>query len=93
MTPQFYTFTKSIRNFFSLHHAVLFIMIAGLLLSIAAYSLYETLLTQPPSTNDLIDTIGTFDQATVDKIKTLQDSGTQEASVALPSPRPNPFTE
>lgn len=93
MTPQIYTFSKSIREFFSLHHAVIFVMAAGLLLSAAAYSLYETLVAQPPSTNTPTNTIGTFDQATVDKIKTLKDSGTQKTSVTLPSPRPNPFTE
>lgn len=93
MTPQLYLFTKSIRSFFAHHHLVMFVAAVGLLLSYAAYSLYEVVIT--PAVSDVPRSqIDVFDEDTIKKINTLQDSGSLlGAELTLPSPRPNPFVE
>lgn len=92
MTPQLYTITKGLRSFLGLHHLVIFISIVGLLLSYAAYSLYEVI-ASPPEADVPSSTIDVFDQETINKIKKLQDSSTGSTTVTLPYPRSNPFVE
>lgn len=93
MTPQLYLFLKSIRSFFAHHHLVMFVAVVGLLLSYAAYSLYDVVINPelPEAPKSQIDV---FDEDTIKKINELQDNGSLTGTdLVLPSPRPNPFVE
>lgn len=80
-----------VKQFFTKHHAVLFISLITLLLSLAVYLLYMATLAKPAEAP--VSTITRFDQATVDRIKNLHDSSDSSNKLVFPSPRANPFTE
>jgi hypothetical protein len=90
MTPQLYQLVGSARVFFGRHHPVIFFAILGLSLAAAVFTLYQVL---PATSSGVTSTITGFDEATVQKIKQLHDSGTTNTTITLPSPRPNPFVE
>lgn len=95
MTPQMYTLFLKTRSFFGHHHPTIFFSIVGLLLAFAIYTLTTITSSSATGSSQTTDTIGQFDQETVNKIKELQDSnnGDKDTTFALPSKRPNPFSE
>jgi hypothetical protein len=93
MNADFYLVSKKITVFIRKHHAVIFITPLCIFLSIAIYFLYLVIQTTLTPSIAPASTIGSFDQKTIDKIKNLHDSTNSPTTVALPSPRPNPFVE
>lgn len=93
MTPELFAIGRQIQGFLKKHHAVLYLSFVGLFLAASIYYMYQVIQTTftPPAVTS--STISDFNQKTIDKIKSLQDSGSGAASVQLPSPRPNPFAE
>lgn len=92
MTPKVFMFTGKIRTFFGRHHPIVFIAVTGLLLAVALLALYGVLTSTDASTTTS-SSIGGFDEKTADKIKALRASDSGNATITLPSPRPNPFVE
>lgn len=85
---------RPLRLFFAKHHAVLFLSCIFLLLALAVYLLYAAIIEANNTvTTNNIETVGKFDQATIDKIKTLHASGDPSDQLTFPSPRSNPFSE
>lgn len=93
MTPQLYSIAAIVRRFFGRHHPIIFILIIGILFAIAIFTLYQIFILAATPTTNGSNTIGSFDQATIDKIKQLHDSSNANTTITLPSPRPNPFVE
>jgi len=93
MTQQLYTLISSIKRFFAMHHAVLFVSFVGIALSAALYFLYDVLNTSNVDASATQSTIQPFDKQTADKIKNLRDSNDTPAQLTFPSSRPDPFVE
>ena len=93
MTPQLYSVAASVRRFFGRHHPIIFILIISLLFAVAIFTLYQIFIIAATPTTNGSDTIGGFDQTTINKIKELHDSSNADTTITLPSPRPNPFVE
>lgn len=93
MTPELYEYSKKIKTFFGKHHAILYVIFAGIFMSIIVYILYQIFVTAstPAETKPL--TIGNFDKKTINEVKKLQDSKNATYNYTLPSPRPSPFVE
>lgn len=85
---------RPIQQFFAKHHAVLFICLIAILLSIAIYALYDVSRQSEASSDSLTtSTIAKFDQATIDKIKNLHSSTDTSQPLVFPNTRFNPFVE
>jgi len=85
---------RPIQQFLAKHHAVLFICLITLLLSIAIYSLYDvSRQAEVPPDSQATSTIVKFDQATINKIKNLHSSTDTSEPLDFPKTRYNPFVE
>jgi len=93
MTPQLYSIGQQVQKFFVKHHSVVFIAFISLFTAISIYVAYQVVQTVFEPTAPPTSTINGFDQKTIEKIKTLNDSNSGSVSIQLPSPRPNPFAE
>mgnify|MGYP001587036466 CR=1 FL=1 len=93
MNTQLSVLLDPLKKLLSKQHLFLFIVISCILFSVAIFSLYQVLTIASTPKEAPVSTIEGFDQKTIDQIKNLRDSGNAADTVALPSPRPNPFVE
>lgn len=94
MSPQLYPYIDSLKKFVSHHHPVIFIAIVSLALAACVGLLYWVLVLTGIDETTTQSTITSFDQETIDRIQSLNiSSNSAEATIELPSPRPNPFVE
>ncbi len=92
MTPQLYALKAQARTFILRHHPTLFLVTILLLLVGAAYSLYLVIYETPEATTPP-DTLTSFNQKTIDQIKSLRSSTDGVDKLTFPTPRSNPFVE
>ena len=94
MTAELYHYLRAFSKFMSKYHAIIFFSFVSMLIALGVLFLYlilESTFSPAPLAGD---NIGSFDQTTINRIKNLNDSSNgQNATVTLPSPRPNPFVE
>lgn len=94
MTPQFYLFLDGFKKFIGRHHPVIFITSICLALAACVGLLYWVLVLTGVDESTTASTITSFDKETIERIKNLNIStNSAEATITLPSPRPNPFVE
>ncbi len=85
---------KQIKKTISKHHSFIFIIVACLGLAAVIYSLYDVMNMADTNSVSTTSSISGFDQATIEKIKTLHvSSDTSGSKVNLPCPRQAIFTE
>jgi len=94
MTPEIYHYLRQTSKFIGRYHAIIFFSAVTIIVGATVFLLYlvlETTFTPPQVAGD---SIGNFDQATINRIKSLNDSSSsQNSTVTLPPSRPNPFVE
>lgn len=94
MTPQFYLYVNSFKKFIGRHHPVIFITSMSIALSVCIGLLYWVLILSNADEVETTSTITSFDKETIERIKNLNtSSNSDDATIILPSPRPNPFVE
>ena len=76
-------------RFLHRYHVVMFTLLAVGGLAFATFRLYSVVTAAPTTTTT--QTVGNFDQATIDKINNLRASDEEMQPLKLPSGRTNPF--